>query len=125
MTATVARRARKLSPHSRASRLAVLDRRSVEWRRLKQVRAGLLDHLGGTVTPVQAALVERCAILTLHTELFDKKAFAGGLTERDMRAYLAFGNSLSRLLRQLGIRGGQPAAPSLTSLFDEEGSVAA
>jgi hypothetical protein len=113
------RRARRLSPHSRPSRIAVLDRRSCEWRRLQEIKQGLLDqHLGGQANPVQVALIERAATLTLHIETFDKRAFAaGGLDEKSSRVYLSYTNSLSRLLRQLGIKGQEPPPQSLAEYF--------
>jgi hypothetical protein len=117
------RRARSLSPHSRPSRIATLDKRSCEWRRLCEIRAGLLDHLGGVASPVQVALAERAATLTLHVEMFDKRAFAnGGLDEKSSRVYLGYTNSLSRLLRTLGVKGAAHAAPTLASLFGADAS---
>jgi hypothetical protein len=112
------RRARRLSPHSRPSRIAVLDRRSCEFKRLSVIRDGLLEHLGGQASPVQLALIERAATLTLHIETFDKRAFAnGGLDEKSSRVYLGYTNSLSRLLRQLGIKAAAAPPQSLAEYF--------
>jgi hypothetical protein len=120
------RRARRLSPHSRPSRIAILDRRSCEFRRLSEIRSGLMDHLGGHASPVQAALIERAATLTLHIETFDKRAFAsGGLDEKSSRVYLGYTNSLSRLLRQLGIKAQAAPAKSFAELFAEDAVEAA
>src|ERR1700690_2642449 len=98
MATSGVRRARRLSPHSRPSRIAVLDRRSCEFRRLQEIKQGLIDtHLGGCASPVQLALIERAATLTLHIELFDRRAFAaGGLDEKSSRVYLSYTNSLPR-----------------------------
>jgi hypothetical protein len=50
-------------------------------------------------------LVDRCAWLRLHVQLFDEKVAETGhaLSDRDRRSYLAFSNSLTRLLGQLGL----------------------
>ena len=87
MAANGTRRARRLGPHSRPSRIAVLDRRSCEYRRLQEIKQGLIDtHLGGCASPVQLALIERAATLTLHIEVFDKRCFAdGGMDEKSGR----------------------------------------
>ena len=37
----------------------------------------------------------------------------GGMTERDSRQYLAWSNSLTRTLRELGLKAAAPKAPSL------------
>jgi hypothetical protein len=118
MAANGERRARRLSPHSRPSRIAVLDRRSCEFKRLQVIRDGLLEHLGGHASPVQLALVERAATLTLHIETIDRKAFAnGGLDEKSSRVYLGYTNSLSRLLRTLGIKAAAAPPVSLAEYF--------
>jgi hypothetical protein len=86
----------------------------------------LLEHLGGHASPVQAALIERAASLTLHIETFDKRAFAaGGMDEKSSRVYLSYTNSLSRLLRQLGIRAQAAPPKSLAELFAEDAVEAA
>lgn len=112
-------RARSISPHSRPSRIATLDKRSCEWRRLCQVHDALLNHLGGVASPVQLALISRCASLTVFIEACEKRAFQnnGELSERDAKTFLAFNNSLSRMLRQLGLRSVAPPPPSLADLF--------
>ncbi|MGH7012549.1 MAG: hypothetical protein ACREEL_00065 [Stellaceae bacterium] len=107
-------KARKLSPGSGPVVLAKLDQRTREARLMAETRASLIHHLGGDPSPVQAALVDRIALLTLHVALFDRKALeAGGLDERDSRSYLAYSNSLARALRQLGLQGVAPRPPSL------------
>lgn len=121
------RRARSLSPHSRPSRIAVLDRRSCEFRRLQAIKEELLEaHLGGSASPVQMALIERAATLTLHIEVFDKKAFSdGGLDEKSSRVYLSYTNSLSRLLRQLGKAVAPPPKPLASYFMDDDADASA
>src|SRR5258708_307217 len=126
MAANGVRRARRLSPHSRPSRIAILDRRSCEFRRLSEIRSGLMDHLGGHASPVQLALIERAATLTLHVEVFDKRAFAaGGLDEKSSRVYLGYVNSLNRTLKALGLKAQAAPPKSLAELFAEDAVEAA
>lgn len=75
---------------------------------MKRIRAELVGHLGGEerVSAVQRQLIARVAILTLYTSKFDERALArGGLSERDSHQYLAYSNSLTRALAQLGLKG--------------------
>jgi hypothetical protein len=79
---------------------------------MKRVREDLTRHVGNP-SAVQRALIDRAAMLTLHVALFDARALeAGGLSERDARQYLAYSNSLTRTMAQLGIRGGADRAPT-------------
>ncbi len=51
-------------------------------------------------------MIERAAWLSLHVAQLDAKAAAGGaLTDHDHRAYLAWSNTLTKLLRHLGMTG--------------------
>jgi hypothetical protein len=81
---------------------------------MDQVRTDLTRHLGGSLSPVQRALVERAAMLTLHVALFDAHALAGGkMSLQDSQKYLAYSNSLSRLLRHLGLKAATARGVSL------------
>lgn len=104
-----------VGPYSRPGSLGKLDGRSREARLMTAVRADLIAHLGGSPSPVELRLIDRAALLSLHIALFDRRALASGapLSERDSRAYLAYSNSLTRLLARLGIKGAAPPPPSL------------
>jgi hypothetical protein len=103
----------KVGPYSREGAIATLDGRSKEALYMKRVRLELTAHVGAP-SPVQRQLIERAAMLTLHVALFDAKALeAGGLSERDSRQYLAYSNSLSRTLTQLGLKATAAKPPSL------------
>lgn len=84
---------------------------------LRAVRADLAAHVGGKPSAVQRALIDQAAMLQLHVAAMDRKAAeaetCGCLSERDARQYLAWCNSLSRLLRQLGLKGAAAAPASL------------
>lgn len=104
--------------YSRRYTLAKLDGRRREARLLQVARDELLAHVGGAPSAVQARLIERAAMLTLHVALFDARAIeANGLSDRDAREYLAYSNSLTRALAQLGIKAAALKPPSLAEHF--------
>lgn len=72
------------------------------------IRFDLIQHVGGSPSVTQRLLIERCVQLSLHLALLDRKLATGEiLGEGASRQYLAWSNSLSRALRELGL---QPAA---------------
>jgi hypothetical protein len=98
-----------LGPHSRPGKLAIIDGRSAEARRMKAIRQELVAHLGNSASTTQRMMIDRIAMLTLRVELMDRKALKlGGQTDHDSRQYLAWANSISKMLRHLGL-AGQPA----------------
>jgi hypothetical protein len=102
-----------IGPHSRPHRLAKPDGRTREARYMRGVRDGLVRHVGSP-SAVEAQLIERAAMLSLHVALFDRRAIAnGGLSARDAREYLALHNSLVRTLARLGLKGAAQRPPSL------------
>ena len=104
----------RLAPYSRPSVLAKLDGRTREARLLAKVRADLTTHLGGQPSATQRWMIERAAWLSLHVAQLDAKATAGGaLTDHDHRTYLAWSNTLTKLLRHLGMEGATAKPRSL------------
>ena len=119
----VSRRSRHaLGPHSRAiDRGAVggsIDGRSREGRFLRVYEARLIEHVGGSPSIVQKALISRASRLALHLELLDERVFAEhkGLTQHDYQHYCAWSNSLARTLRTLGIEAPSTAADEMPSV---------
>ena len=97
-------------PYSRPAALAKMDGRTKEARLIKTTRAELTQHVGGSPSATQRALIDRCAMLTLHMAAIDRKTAEGGaMTEHDSRTYLAWSNSLARTLERLGMEKPQPA----------------
>jgi hypothetical protein len=92
-----------------------MDRRTKEARLLRDTRAELTAHLGGAPSATARALIEQAAQLRLRLATMDRAfAEAGGkMTLHDSRTYLAWANSYSRLLRQLGLRGAPERGPTL------------
>jgi hypothetical protein len=94
--------------------LAKLDQRTREARLIRETRAGLVQHVGGSPTVPQRMLIERACHLTLRIALMDQRLSETGLqTEHDTKVYLGWGNALSRLLRQIGMKSQAQQPPSL------------
>jgi hypothetical protein len=111
-----------ISPHSRPGKLAVLDGRRAEARRMKETRQELTQHLGGSPSVTQRLMIDRIATMMLRMELMDREAFNGTpMSDRDQRAYLGWANSVSRMLRHLGLKGADGKAPTLKDYFAKQG----
>ena len=81
---------------------------------MRETRAVLIAHVGGKPSAVQSALIEQACQLTLRIATMDRKfAETGEQTDHDSRTYLAWSNSLTRTLRQLGMQGATERPPSL------------
>lgn len=103
-----------ITPHSRPGKLAILDGRRAEARRMKEMRQGLTQHLGGNPSATQRLMIDRVAMMMLRMELMDKEAMSGTpMADHDQRAYLGWANSVSRMLRPLGLQGASGKAPNL------------
>lgn len=111
---------RAIGPYSRPHNLQKLDGRTREGRLMRDVRAELTAHVGGKPSATQKALIERAVWLSLHIAQLDAKAAAGrAMTEHDSRTYLAWSNSLTRTLREIGLKGAIEAPKSLEQIAAE------
>ncbi len=112
------RRGRYVGPYSRPGALAGMDRRTRAGRLLKAITADLVAHVGGNPTVTQRWLITRVGMLALRCGQLDAKIIeGGGLTEHDSRTFLAWSNSLSRALRDLGLDAAAAAPQSLASIL--------
>jgi hypothetical protein len=103
-----------LSPHHHPHTLAKLDGRTKEARLLRRIREELVAHVGGSPSPPQRLMIERAASLSLRIALMDQKfTETGTTTDVDARSYLAWSNTLTRLMRHLGLKGASQQPPSL------------
>ncbi len=93
-----------------------MDGRTRESRLLRDIRKDLIAHCGGSPSTTQRVLIDRAARLTLQVALMDEKQADGGLTERDGTQYLAWTNTLTRLMRQLGLKGAAERPKSLAEI---------
>jgi hypothetical protein len=103
--------------YSREIRLGRVDGRSKEGRLLLQMRAVLTAQLGEHLTPQQTVLIERAAFLQLRCAALDARILDGTFTDYDAKTYLAFSNSLTRVMVALGL-GAPTAADKPPSLDD-------
>lgn len=79
-----------------------------------KLRTALIAHLGGSPSVVQLALCDAAAELKLKIAVADRRFIdQGGMSAHGRREYLAFVNSYSRLLRQIGMKGAAERAPTL------------
>jgi len=114
-------RNRRLSPYSRLPALVNLDRRTKEAQLIKNTRAELLGHLGGSANVVQAALIEQAVQIKLRLAVMDRRfAETGTQTEHDSRTYLAWANSYSRMLAKLGIAAPKGHPTGLTEYLTKK-----
>jgi hypothetical protein len=112
----MAQTVRKTGPYSKPWHLARPRRRTRVPRFLTQIRADLTKHLGGKPNVAQQLMIDRIAMTLLRIELMDRDALdsdtPGVITERQSINYLAWTNTIGRLLRDLGL--DEAAARSLT-----------
>jgi hypothetical protein len=104
----------KLGPYAKEIVLSRPDGRTKEARLLKQMREKLVAQLGGEgrLRPAQRVLIERIAMLQLKVALLDARIIAGTMTDYDHKSYLAYANSLSRMLEKLGLNDPASGAPA-------------
>jgi hypothetical protein len=107
-------KAHNVGAYSKTNRLGSLDGRTAEGKLYREFREELIDHCGGNPNIIQAALIAQCARIKLRITLMDEK-MQRNLTEHDSRTYLAWANTLSRLLMRLGINPAA-AAPKETAV---------
>jgi hypothetical protein len=104
----------QIGPYSRTATLSKLDGRTREARLMRSTRAALIAHVGGKPSVVQQTLIERACQLQIRIAMMDRDFADGGVqTEHDSRTYLAWSNSLTRTLRELGLKGAADKRPSL------------
>ena len=92
---------------------------------MRETRAALVAHVGGNPSATQKATIERAVQLTLRVATMDRKfAETGEQTEHDSRTYLAWSGSLSRVLRDLGMKAAQQRAKTLPEHLAERAQAA-
>lgn len=85
---------------------------SQERRDAARFRAALIDHVGGTPSVPQVALIDALAELKLKLIVLDKRFIEeAGMSPHARKEYLAFVNSYSRMLRTLGLEATPPPQP--------------
>jgi hypothetical protein len=108
---------RRLLPNSRRHRLGNLDRRTHESKLFEAFRAELVEHVGGHPNVVQSAIIERAAWVRLQCAMMDGKLALGRFTEQDSNVYLAWANTLARLLSRLGLTPATAPQPTFEQVL--------
>jgi hypothetical protein len=89
--------------------------RSTLGRVVAELKAALLAHLGARPSAAALALVEQLLQLKLRLVTMDELFLGAGgsMSAHDSRVYLAWSNSFTRGLRQLGLEAPPERAPSI------------
>jgi hypothetical protein len=110
-----------LTPYSAPNALAKLDGRTREARLMQQVRKELTEHVGGSPSATQRALIERAVNISVRLAVMDQRfAETKTQTEHDSRTYLAWSNSLTRTMRALGLKGASNRTPTLADYLAQK-----
>lgn len=89
---------------------------SREGRLFLAIRREMVAHVGGQPSATQRALIDRLAWLQVHLARMDARMMqTGEMTEHTGKQYLAWANSVARMLAQLGL-----ASPAPRQLSPEE-----
>jgi ribosomal protein S15P/S13E len=87
----------------------------------KRFRAELIAHVGGAPSVTQAALIERIVQLQLHLAVMDRRfATTHTMSDHAGRQYLAWANSVARMLAQLGLQPAKSRARTLADYLAEK-----
>lgn len=94
---------RPVGPYSKDVVLGRLDRRTREGMYVETYKEELIKHLGGAPSVVHRRMIDLAAQLALRIGLMDDRfAATSVVTELESNLYLAWANTLSKLLASLG-----------------------
>jgi hypothetical protein len=83
--------------------------RSREAKLYRAFRDELLRHVGGKPTTAQTILIHRLSWIQTHMARMDERSMANdGLSDWASRQYLAWANTVSRMLQALGVESPSP-----------------
>jgi len=83
-----------------------------------KLRAALTAHCGGKPSATQGAMIAQAGELKLRLSVMDQDFIqTGRRSAHASRDYLAWSNSLVRLLRQLGLKGASTPGPTLAEIM--------
>jgi hypothetical protein len=106
-------KARHIGPYSRPHILAKLDGRTKEAALMRETRARLIEHVGGSPSGVEFALIDSAVRLTLRLAQLDAKRASGAWTDHDDRTFLGWQAHQTKILLKLGRKGRTEPQPSL------------
>ena len=123
----MASKALEIGPYTRALHRGTLDGRSREARAHAEIRASLIQELGGDEAMTLRVLgiiesIARSEVVArlLFTRICNDPAFAA----TNLKWHMAVENSLTRNYTKLGIERRQRPAPSLSDILSAEGATA-
>jgi hypothetical protein len=78
----------------------------------------LRQHVGGKPNHAEQLLIGRIAWLQVHLAHIDERAMQdGGLSPHAVREYLAWSNSLAKLIGRLGLEAKGPRQPTIREVL--------
>jgi hypothetical protein len=104
---------KRAGPYQARAGLMALDRRSREAKFAAQVRASLIEHVGGNPSAPQMLLIQLASLRALRIGLLASKLETDSWTEHDDRHLNATANSLRADLQALGMREPERQIPSI------------
>jgi hypothetical protein len=111
------RRSRAVDPAARALRWAN-NGNSREAQLYREVVRRLRQHVGGKPNHAQELLIGRIAWLQMHLAHIDERAMQeGGLSPHAVREYLAWSNSIAKLIGRLGLEAARPQQPTIRDVL--------
>jgi hypothetical protein len=78
---------------------------------MRKVRKQLTEAIGGKPTLIQNLMINQAVMLSIRLALLEPKVLDGTLTGEDSNYYLAWSNSLTRLLARLNLTVDQKFLP--------------
>lgn len=112
---TAPKTTRQMHPGCRLTADGKVDGRTKEAALMRRVRAGLIAHVGGRPSASQSVLIDRAVSLSLQLARLDIDLAAG--MPIDQERFLAWSNSLSRIMTRLG-PAKKPPVPSLADISE-------
>lgn len=95
----------KIGHPSQPAALLRVDGRSREGRFRKELRAQLVQHVGGVPSATQDALIDIAVDIAIQIELLKTQRLEIDLTSNGHRMLLAAQNAYRRTLAQIGVKG--------------------
>ena len=109
-----------IGPYSAIERLLNVDGRTRIGKLLRDVRAALFEHVGGSPNPAQQLIIHQATIKTTRLVLLERRVLSDhSMEEGDKHQWLAWSNSLRRDLESLGIAGKRSGPPDLQTYIAE------
>jgi hypothetical protein len=116
---------RKVKPYVRRIVIGRIDGRTQMAKLARELRRELLGECSVRPTVIERAMIDQIIQLKLRIAAMDQRFIeTGAKTDHDSRTYLAWSNSLVRLLRDLAAAKpkGRKKAPSVAQLLGGSGA---